>query len=75
MDAAREITEAFGTPRFAQVYLAFRNGLRADSTLRDEYAQLKQRVSETTADDREAYTKAKFGWVLATVDRLDREAG
>jgi GrpB-like predicted nucleotidyltransferase (UPF0157 family) len=40
-------------------YLAFRDALRADAALRDEYAATKQRLSAGYWDDREAYVEGK----------------
>ena len=51
-------------------YRAFRDGLRSDPELRREYADLKRAAASAHAADREAYTEAKFEWVLATVNSL-----
>ncbi len=53
-------------------YLAFRDGLRSDPRLASEYETVKQAAAQANPGDRDAYTKAKFDWVLATVNRLDR---
>jgi GrpB-like predicted nucleotidyltransferase (UPF0157 family) len=39
--------------------LAFRDALRADDALRDEYAELKQRLATAHGEDIGAYTSAK----------------
>jgi GrpB-like predicted nucleotidyltransferase (UPF0157 family) len=46
-----------------QRQLDFRDRLRADAGLRDEYAALKRRLAGVHADDREAYTQAKAGFI------------
>lgn len=51
-------------------YRAFRDGLRADDKLRDEYEALKRAAEVENREDRDGYTKAKFDWVLATVSKL-----
>jgi GrpB-like predicted nucleotidyltransferase (UPF0157 family) len=43
--------------------IAFRDRLRADSSLADEYAQLKRRLAVTHRHDREAYTEAKTPFI------------
>ena len=43
--------------------LGFRNALRADSKLAEEYAQLKYRLADQYKDDREAYTESKTSFV------------
>lgn len=53
-------------------YLAFRDGLRSDPELAKEYEEIKRSAANANPDDRDAYTKAKFDWVLATVSRLDQ---
>ena len=52
-------------------YLRFRDGLRADHALREEYAALKTRLAEKFVGDRQGYTQAKSDWVLAAVTELD----
>lgn len=47
--------------------LAFRDALRADTTLRDAYADLKRRLAAAHAQDREAYTDAKGPFVAAVL--------
>jgi GrpB-like predicted nucleotidyltransferase (UPF0157 family) len=46
-----------------QRHLAFRDRLRADQELRDEYAALKRRLAAAHASDRETYTQAKSGFI------------
>jgi GrpB-like predicted nucleotidyltransferase (UPF0157 family)/pimeloyl-ACP methyl ester carboxylesterase len=48
-------------------WVAFRDALRADPVLRDEYAALKRRLAAVHAGDREAYTEAKGGFIAETV--------
>jgi GrpB-like predicted nucleotidyltransferase (UPF0157 family) len=55
----------------ASALLAFRDALRADERLRDEYAALKISLAERHPDDRNAYTEAKGDFV----DRALRAAG
>lgn len=43
--------------------LRFRDALRADSTLRERYAALKQQLAEQYGDDRAGYTEAKSGFI------------
>lgn len=45
--------------------LRFRDALRADPALAARYAELKARCAEQHANDREAYTDAKAGFVRA----------
>ncbi len=52
-------------------YLLLRDGLRRDPALRAKYASLKQDAAAVHADSRDGYNKAKFDWVLATVQALD----
>jgi GrpB-like predicted nucleotidyltransferase (UPF0157 family) len=49
-------------PRWRQ-QIAFRDRLRVDPALRDEYADLKAAAAQTFAQDREAYTAAKSAFV------------
>ena len=42
-----------------RAHLAFRDALRADPALRDEYQALKLALARTFADDKAAYTEAK----------------
>lgn len=50
-----------------QRHLDFRDRLRADPALRDEYAALKRRLAAVHAGDREAYTEAKSGFIAAAL--------
>ena len=49
-------------PRWAE-QIAFRDRLRTDVALRDEYARLKLAVAQRHGDDREAYTAGKAGFI------------
>jgi GrpB-like predicted nucleotidyltransferase (UPF0157 family) len=51
-----------GHPQAAAL-LAFRDALRADNGLRDEYARLKERLAEEHSANRNAYTNAKADFV------------
>ena len=44
-------------------YLKFRDTLRSNPTLRDEYQQLKRHLAEQLPNDREAYTDAKASFI------------
>jgi GrpB-like predicted nucleotidyltransferase (UPF0157 family) len=58
-----------GAQRWAQ-QLRFRDALRADAALRDEYAGLKTRLAAEFGPDRERYTAAKaefIGRILPTL--------
>jgi GrpB-like predicted nucleotidyltransferase (UPF0157 family) len=55
----------------AVALVAFREALRADDRLRDEYASLKERLAAEHADNRNAYTNAKAEFVT----RALRQAG
>jgi GrpB-like predicted nucleotidyltransferase (UPF0157 family) len=50
--------------------LAFRDALRADPRLRDEYAELKRELADRYADNRNAYTNAKADFVQAVLRRV-----
>ncbi|MGH2974887.1 MAG: GrpB family protein, partial [Solirubrobacterales bacterium] len=54
--------------------LAFRDRLREDPVLADEYATLKRSLAGRFADDREAYTDAKSDFVRRSLagDRIPR---
>jgi GrpB-like predicted nucleotidyltransferase (UPF0157 family) len=47
--------------------LDFRDALRTDDDLRDQYAALKIDLATRHRDDREAYTEAKSGFVQAAL--------
>ena len=49
---------AAGDPRWSE-QIVFRDRLRTDAALRDEYARLKLAVAQSHGDDREAYTAGK----------------
>jgi GrpB-like predicted nucleotidyltransferase (UPF0157 family) len=49
--------------------LAFRDALRADRRLRDEYAALKRELARQHRTDREAYTEAKGPFVERVLER------
>ncbi len=49
-------------------HLLFRDYLRASPDARRAYAQLKQELAERYRDDRLAYTDAKTGFILDTLD-------
>lgn len=51
-----------GSPLWAEC-LVFRDALRANQALREEYASLKRRLAEQFVNDREAYTQAKAPFV------------
>jgi GrpB-like predicted nucleotidyltransferase (UPF0157 family) len=55
----------------AVALLAFRDALRADDQLRDEYAGLKGRLAAAHPDNRNAYTNAKAEFVAQVL----RQAG
>jgi GrpB-like predicted nucleotidyltransferase (UPF0157 family) len=48
-------------------HLAFRDALRADSDLRDEYAALKRSLAEAYKNNRSAYTQAKTAFITSTI--------
>jgi len=47
--------------------LRFREALRGDDRLRDEYAALKRRLAESFVADREGYTDAKAAFIQAVL--------
>ena len=51
-------------------HLAFREALRADGALRDEYAVLKRALAQQFHHDRRAYTGGKSDFIEATLKRL-----
>jgi len=55
----------------ARAVLAFRDALRADAGLRQEYAGLKDRLAQQHRDNRNAYTNAKADFV----EQALRQAG
>jgi len=52
-------------------HVAFRDALRADSSLRDEYAALKRSLAERHRTDIEAYVAAKDAFVESVLLRCD----
>lgn len=48
-------------------HLAFRDALRADATLRDEYQALKVSLAAAHANDKAAYTEAKGPFIRAVL--------
>jgi GrpB-like predicted nucleotidyltransferase (UPF0157 family) len=50
-------------------FLTFRDALRADPTVRDEYATLKRGLARRFPDDREAYTGGKAPFVDGVTKR------
>lgn len=59
----------FGS-RLWQARLGFRDALRADARLAQEYAQLKFSLASKYRDDREAYTQSKSGFVHRVLESL-----
>ena len=59
-----------GADRWDQ-QIRFRDTLRANPELRDEYAAIKSRLSRTYADDREQYTDEKAVFVTRVIRDLD----
>jgi GrpB-like predicted nucleotidyltransferase (UPF0157 family) len=57
-----------GSPLWRE-HLAFRDALRADDRLRDEYRTLKQALARTHARDKAAYTEAKGPFIRAVLAR------
>ena len=50
--------------------IAFRDALRQNPALAQEYAALKRRLAQDFANDREAYTDAKAPFVLSVLHKL-----
>jgi GrpB-like predicted nucleotidyltransferase (UPF0157 family) len=48
-------------------HIAFRDALRADAALRDEYAQLKRLLAAQYPGDREAYTQGKSTFIRTVI--------
>jgi GrpB-like predicted nucleotidyltransferase (UPF0157 family) len=47
--------------------LTFRDSLRADESLANDYAELKRRLAAEHAEDREAYTEAKSNFIQSVL--------
>ena len=58
-----------GSPAY-EARLAFRDRLRTDAPTAREYAALKHRLAAELGHDREAYTRAKAGFVEAVLSRV-----
>jgi len=58
-----------GSPELRR-HLAFRDALRADRVLREEYAALKRTLAQRFHDDRRAYTSGKSDFIAAVLKRL-----
>jgi GrpB-like predicted nucleotidyltransferase (UPF0157 family) len=56
----------FGDQRWRN-YLRFRDRLRADARLCDEYSRLKTELAAQFADDRDAYTQAKESFITRVI--------
>jgi GrpB-like predicted nucleotidyltransferase (UPF0157 family) len=50
------------------LHLAFRDALRADSDLRDQYSALKRSLAKAYGNDRSSYTQAKTAFIASIVD-------
>lgn len=50
-------------------YLAFRNALRSDPAIREEYAALKLRLASRYSTDRKAYTAGKHEFIQGVLKR------
>jgi GrpB-like predicted nucleotidyltransferase (UPF0157 family) len=51
-------------------HIAFRDALRADAALRDEYAQLKRFLAAQYSGDREAYTQGKSTFINTVIGMM-----
>jgi GrpB-like predicted nucleotidyltransferase (UPF0157 family) len=61
-----------GSQQWSQ-YLRFRDALRGDARLRQDYASLKHRLAVESPNDRGAYTNAKASFIRAVlVERGER---
>ena len=54
---------------FWRDHLAFRDALRADAALADEYGRLKRRLASRFPSDRAAYTDAKSTFIRSVVEK------
>jgi GrpB-like predicted nucleotidyltransferase (UPF0157 family) len=59
---------------FWREHLAFRDALRSDSALADQYAELKRRLSGTFGADRAGYTDAKAPFIKQVIHANHRRA-
>ena len=59
--------------RIWQDHLAFRDALRADANLRDQYQTLKLQLEEEFADDKSAYTAAKGPFIQAVIAAQNKQ--
>ena len=48
----------------------FRDALRADPALREEYEELKRTIVDTGMVDSVAFSRAKHAWIVAALERL-----
>jgi len=62
-----------GHPRWAE-QITFRDALRRDRQLAQEYADLKRRLAQQRGHDREAYTAGKAQFVAAVLSQQLRDA-
>jgi GrpB-like predicted nucleotidyltransferase (UPF0157 family) len=62
-----------GAARWDQ-QLRFRDALRANTALRDEYAAVKSQLASAYPDDRERYTDEKASFVTRVMCHLDASA-
>ena len=56
--------------RYWRDVLAFRDTLRSQLSLLQQYCELKQQLAEQYADDREAYTEAKGAFVRSVLQSI-----
>ena len=52
-------------------YLAFRDALRSDSSLREQYAALKSDLASRYPTDRKAYTAGKHGFIQDALEGIE----
>ena len=52
---------------FWNKHIAFRNILRSNASIRDEYSALKYRLADAYRDDREGYTDAKTDFIETAI--------
>jgi GrpB-like predicted nucleotidyltransferase (UPF0157 family) len=51
-------------------HIAFRDALRANTNLRDDYARLKKSLAAHHPFDRDAYTQGKSAFIRAAIGQL-----